>query len=140
MTRLRIYADFNGLMESPREPSRTCVPLDTLGSLRDLSNAGVALRAGLELTIHDASDGIEDLEADTVTYFESERRRWYAELVGAYRYVPAQHRGENLQFLCLGCRRDLAAASGTFGAAIVTGDRACPHCGTALAAAVHPPA
>ena len=82
--RPRIYADFNGLMQSPRDAARSMVPLDTWGSLRDLSNAGIKLREGTELVIHDASDDEEDLEAEAVAYYDPERKWWYAELVTSW--------------------------------------------------------
>src|SRR5690348_10716005 len=103
----RIYADFNGLMASPGNPSRSCVPLDTWGSLRDLSSAGIMLRDGLVLVICDWSDEVEDLEADAIAHFDRDHGWWYAELVGEYRYVPARDRSAVTTFLCVGCRADL---------------------------------
>ena len=40
----RIYADFNGIGRSRRDPSRWEIPLDSMGSLKDLTNAGIRLR------------------------------------------------------------------------------------------------
>jgi hypothetical protein len=58
----RIYADFNGLVKSPRNSGRTAVVLDTFRSLRDLCNAGLILSEGLPLIAVDWSDENEDLE------------------------------------------------------------------------------
>ena len=58
----RISADFNGLVSGVVNPARIAVVLDTYGSLRDLSNAGVVLSPGLALVAFDESDDDEDLE------------------------------------------------------------------------------
>jgi CheY-like chemotaxis protein len=138
-SRPRIYADFNGLMESPRDATRSMVPLDTWGSLRDLSNAGIRLREGMRLVIHDASDEVEDLEADVTTFYDPERRWWFAELERALAYVPAHDRSPVTTFLCLGCRADLGSrVQGAFGA-MVQGSGHCPHCGVSTTAAIAPP-
>lgn len=133
--RARIYADFNGGMASPRDPSRWMVPLDTWGSLRDLSNAGVALREGLPLVIHADSDEDEDLEADAVACFDHDRGYWYAELEGEIRYVPAYERSVT-RFLCLGCRADLGAEARVRAGA---GGGRCPRCGHLIRAAIAAP-
>jgi len=137
--RPRIYADFNGLMQSPRNDARSMVPLDTWGSLRDLSNAGLKLREGLELLIHDASDDVEDLEAVAVAYYDVERRWWYAELVSGYAYVPARDRSPATAFLCLGCRADLGPEALVNDSAIVKRHDHCPTCGLSILAAIEPP-
>ena len=86
----RIYADFNGIGPSPRRPERLAVPLDVQGTFAALARAGISLREGLELTIWDASDEAEDLEADTVVYREPTSGMWLAECdAQGYRYVPA---------------------------------------------------
>jgi hypothetical protein len=86
----RIYADFNGLDRSPRRPERFVVALDTHGSLDALARAGLELHDGLRLTIWDASDEEEDLEADITVYYDAARRVWLAEMdEEGYRYVPA---------------------------------------------------
>jgi hypothetical protein len=86
--RPRIYADFNGLRESPRHESRQCLPLDTWGALRDLSTLGTPLREGTQLVISSDSAEDEDLEADAIALYDPEQRRWYAEIEGEIRYVP----------------------------------------------------
>jgi len=55
-SQVRIYADFNGLVDGVVNPKRTAVVLDTFGSLRDLSNAGIVLSVGLPLVAFDESD------------------------------------------------------------------------------------
>jgi hypothetical protein len=47
MSGLRIYADFNGIRGPDDGPLE--IPLDTRGSLRDLTNAGIRLRDGTAL-------------------------------------------------------------------------------------------
>lgn len=115
------------------------VPLDTWGSLRDLSNAGVRLTEGTVLVIHDASDEEEDLEGRAVAYYDPERAWWYAELQQGFEYVPARDRTPVTVFLCLGCRTDTGWPHG--GGAIIQLDRVetCPTCGLSSASALAPP-
>ncbi len=133
----RIYADFNGY-ETADGGSPALVPLDTLGSLRDLSNAGVRLTPGAPLQVYDESDVDEDLEADAIARFDSRRAVWLAELSPAgFRYVPRGARSGADEFHCLRCRRDL-------GPDMDPDDRwpgglVCPYCGTSLTEAVAPP-
>lgn len=137
--RPRIYADFNGLMGSPRDPTRSMVPLDTWGSLRDLSNAGIKLREGTRLVIHDASDDVEDLEADATAFYDPERRWWFAELEHKLTYVPARDRAPVASFFCLGCRADLGPEATISAGAVVQRHRDCPACGVEILAAIAPP-
>jgi hypothetical protein len=69
----RISADFNGLVNGPRNPERTAVVLDTFGSLRDLSNAGLVLKVGLPLIAVDWSDDVEDLEGHGTAQYDRDR-------------------------------------------------------------------
>ncbi len=101
----RIYADFNGLFGSPRTANRWAIGLDTFGTLKDLAREGILLREGLRLVVYDASDDGEDLEADGVVFFDSERGRWFAELgEPGYRYVPKRDRDAIKTFPCTYCR------------------------------------
>ena len=136
--RTRIYADFNGCMESPRDSSKSIVPLDTWGSLRDLSNAGVRLQEGLKLVVHMDSDETEDIEADAVAHFDRERRWWYAELESEIRDVPAYDRSVT-EFLCLGCRLDLGPLALVPDSAPPKRYEHCPKCGLSIQSATAPP-
>jgi hypothetical protein len=136
--RPRIYADFNGWMESPRDGSRSIVPLDTWGSLRDLSNAGIKLHEGMKLVIHMDSDESEDIEADAVACFDREHGWWYAELESEIRDVPAYDRSVT-QFLCLGCRSDLGPEALVPGSAIKKRHEECPKCGLSIQSATAAP-
>ena len=134
---VRIYADFNGLVPGPKHPDRTAVVLDTFGSLRDLSNAGVRLRDGLALIGVDASDDDEDLEGHGTAVYDPERGRWVIEFdeLGV-RYVPAGDRSVTAGFRCVDCRADLTP--------LIPDLRqrppfARPACGTPLDAAFEPP-
>src|SRR5215208_4554971 len=145
MAALRIYADYNGLGRSEGGP--LVIPLDTFGSLRDLTNAGVRLREGLALVVADWSDEEEDLEAGATSSFDAEAGVWLAVLgPEGYRYVPKGDRTPDHRFLCLGCRRDLGSDPVTgerpaAGVVFVDGPRgqSCPACGTPIAAALAPP-
>ncbi len=136
----RIYADFNGLRNPSCTEGRLSVALDTLGTLRELTNAGVRLVEGLRLTVYDWSDEEEDLEADATVLYDQDGGLWWAELdQSGYRYVPKRDRTSSTRFLCLGCRYDLASnpvARGEWAPKV----NACPSCGTAVAAAIAPPA
>jgi len=136
----RIYADFNGLCRPDRTGGRPAVALDTLGTLRDLTNAGLRLTEGLQLTVYDWSDEEEDLEARATARYDWNDSLWWAELgPDGYAYVPKRDRTTDLRFLCLGCRYDLASDPSTRGES-ASQAVACPCCGTAVAAAVAPPA
>ncbi len=141
----------NGLVRGVRDPSHWAVVLDTFGTARDLSNAGITLHEGCALVVYDWSDEEEDLEGDATVHFDFERRRWVAELgARGYRYVPKRDRTPVRAFLCVGCRRDLGLGLTRFGegreGAIIVGnthrkpiaDR-CPSCATTVSAAIAPP-
>src|SRR3954464_9009464 len=66
-----IYADFNGLERIVESPARYSVALDTYGTLRDLSTAGIRLTEGLELLVWDESDESEDLEGEAIARFDT---------------------------------------------------------------------
>jgi hypothetical protein len=132
---LRIYADFNGLVRGPAQ-GRVAVVLDTYGSLRDLSNAGVVLRDGLELVAYDESDDVEDLEIHGVVRYDIKRQWWVVESdERGVMYVPA---GERVRvdpgFHCVQCGHALA------GLDAFQLDQACPHCATPVRIAMAAPA
>ena len=141
----RIHADFNGVDQWTDDSSREGVPLDTIGSLRDLSNAGIRLTPGLHLCIWDQSDEAEDLEADAIAEFMPSLYRnqkvpaWVATYPkGTMRYVPTRHTPDDPRFLCLGCRRDLAPLKLSI-AAHVDSRITCPYCETPCSAALARP-
>jgi hypothetical protein len=135
INRPRIYADFNGRQQSPRDATRTAVPLDTFGSLRELSNAGVRLFEGMPLVIYMDSDVNEDLEADAVAYYAHRNGIWFAELFDdRIRYVPRPEEKNAEQFLCVECR--LPVPAGKHGRPEVS---VCPRCGTPVLTAINPP-
>jgi hypothetical protein len=133
----RIYADFNGIGRSRRDPSRWAIPLDTMGSLKDLSNAGIRLREGVRLTVYSDSAENEDLEGDAVVFFDRESGVWIAELdEKGYRYVVvASERPAEFVFRCLGCREPLPPHPKASWAPV----ERCPRCGTPYTAAIAPP-
>lgn len=140
MSSAHIYADFNGIDRPAVANGCLAVALDTIGSVQDLSNAGLRLTEGLRLTIWDTSDDAEDLEADAVARHDTAARIWWADLGDeGYRYVPARNREASVRFLCLVCRADIAAGSLARGAA-VPAEAHCPHCATPLRAAIASPA
>ena len=135
----RIHADFNGLGNPDCTGGRLSVALDTLGTLRDLANAGLRLTEGLRIIVYDRSDEAEDLEAGAEARYDPDGRMWWAEPgPEGYGYVPTRDRATNPCFLCLGCRYDLASDPVAWDewAPRVT---VCPRCGTAVAAAIAPP-
>ena len=135
----RVYADFNGFREPEHAGGCPSVALDTLGTLRDLTNAGLRLVDGLRLTIYDWSDEDEDLEAEALARYDSVGALWWAELgPGGYAYVPKRDRTPDQRFLCLGCRHDLASDPEVWGEWAPRA-AACPRCGTAVTAALASP-
>nr|WP_298153611.1 hypothetical protein [uncultured Pseudoxanthomonas sp.] len=88
----RIHADFNGLVRGP-VGGRVSVVLDTYGSARDLSNAGIVLEEGLARVACDESDAIEDLEVHGTARYDRFRRGWVVESdERGVMYVPAVDR------------------------------------------------
>jgi hypothetical protein len=137
MTPTRIYADFNGLVKSPRNCERTAVVLDTFGSLRDLSNAGLVLKEGLPLIAVDESDDNEDLEGHGTAQYDRDRKWWVVEFddIGV-RYVPAGDRTPVKTFNCVNCRESLP---GELLHEKLDPRASCPSCGTSVLAAYAPP-
>jgi hypothetical protein len=134
-----IYADFNGLARISESPPRYSVALDTLGTLRDLSNSGIRLVDGLQLLVWDESDELEDLEGEAVARFDAESGGWWADLGGeGYRYVPKRARSTVPGFLCLECRRELGIDGSRGGRAPRA--YACPYCATDIRTAIARPA
>ena len=138
---LRIYADFNGLVGSPRDPGRTAVVLDTFGSALDLADAGVALVEGLPLIGVDWSDDVEDLEGHGVAVYDRDRCWWVIEFdEEGVRYVPAGDRTAPRERRCLRCRRDIGVRPNGGGMVVPVGVvPGCPWCGTSIDAALRPP-
>jgi hypothetical protein len=137
MAATRIYADFNGLVQGLRDPHRTAVVLDTLGTLRDLSNAGIVLREDLPLIAVDASDDKEDLEGHGTACYDLARKRWLLEFdAQGVRYVPAGDRTPVDTFRCVHCAALFTdhIVQGRSGPAGV-----CSFCGTSVFAALAPP-
>jgi DNA-directed RNA polymerase subunit RPC12/RpoP len=130
MAQIRIYADFNGLVNGPKTPGRTAVVLDTFGSLRDLANAGVVLREGLPLVAVDASDESEDLEGHGTAEYDPLNDWWVVEFdEEGVRYVLAADRTIVTEFKCVSCKtplQDLIKSKG-----LRLGDT-CPSCRTAI--------
>jgi hypothetical protein len=137
MTTIRIYADFNGLVNGPKTPKRTAVVLDTFGSLRDLANAGIILHEGLPLIAVDASDEFEDLEGHGTAEYDPVNNWWVIEFdeIGV-RYVSAGDRTPVTEFRCVSCKtslNDLIKSKG-----LKLGD-VCPICGTPVHAPIARP-
>lgn len=133
--RVRIYADFNGIVALPGN-DRSAVVLDTWGTSRDLALAGCRLAEGMALTVYDRSTAEEDLEASGVVRWDAARRRWALEY-DVLREVPARARNEDAPLVCLACRRELAGGQGP-GAMIRRFDARCA-CGGLVHAAIAPP-
>jgi hypothetical protein len=137
MTPLRIYADFNGCVSSPRDPNRKAVVLDTMGSLKDLCNAGVILSEGLPLIGADWSDENEDIEVHGLAQYDAGQKWWVIEFDNiGFRDVPAGNRTPISEFRCVSCQSDLTEQIKTKG--LQLGDT-CQHCGTPVHAPIAPP-
>jgi DNA-directed RNA polymerase subunit RPC12/RpoP len=111
------------------------VVLDTYGSVRDLSNAGIVLREGLELIAYDGSDDEEDLEIHGTARYDRKRQWWVVESdERGVVYVPAAHRKPaDSEFHCVACRQIVPD---------MNYDRlysACPGCGVSLLTPIAPP-
>ena len=138
MTPVRIYADFNGLVQGPKNPDRIAVVLDTFGSLRDLANAGIALQEGLPLVAVDFSDELEDLEGHGTAEYDTLNDWWVVEFDSlGVRYVPSGDRTPVTVFQCVSCKQPLHDLIRSRGLRL--GDT-CPSCGTPVHAPIARPA
>lgn len=134
---LRIYADFNGLVTSYTRPGGFAVVLDTMGTLRDLSNAGVRLVEGLPLIAVDASDAEEDLEGHGTAQYDYVNNWWLIELdEQGVRYVPAGDRTPATAFNCMSCGESLGEQIRDGGLKFGDG---CDRCGHAIHTPILPP-
>jgi DNA-directed RNA polymerase subunit RPC12/RpoP len=119
-----------GLISSSRTKKLFAVPLDTYGSLKDLTNQQIKLKEGMALVIYTDSAENEDLEADCVAYYDSLHKLWMAEIKGEIRYVPTHTDLWNQkEFLCLQCRKDLEPYFKEHGRNLET---CCPNCGLSI--------
>ena len=133
----RIYADYNGWQGSPRNPSRKAIALDTFGTLRELSNAGIRLQDDVELVIYDYSDEEEDLENHVLVYWDTTRSVWLAEIIDdEVQYIPKRDRVQITEFLCLKCRAPLQDYINKNG---MNASSVCQNCGEKITAAIEPP-
>lgn len=126
-----IYADFNGIMSSSQNKDLSAVPLDTYGSLKDLTNQQVKLQEGMALIIYmDSAEG-EDLEADSVVYYDSKHKCWMAEIDDKKIRDVASHANlwKQIEFLCFQCRQDLEPYFREHGRNLET---RCPNCGLCI--------
>lgn len=132
-----IYADFNGIQSPGRTSNLFAIPLDTYGSLRDLSNQGIRLVDGLSLTVYMDSAEQEDIEADVVVYFDETNKCWLAEgdrkLI---REVPLHAFKDENVFLCFKCRNNLNTF---FKENDRKEDTICPHCELSIMYSISPP-
>ena len=136
MSQTRIYADFNGLVRGP-SLGRTAVVLDTYGSLRDLSNAGVILSTGLPLIAFDESDEAEDLEGHGTAQYDLNRGWWVVEFdEQGVRYVPARRQQASAEFHCVKCK---AVVPGATYSMVWQPGFSCGVCGASVLMAIEPP-
>lgn len=135
----QIYADFSGLERIVESPPRYSVALDTYGTVRDLSTAGIRLYEGVALLVWDESDECEDLEGEVVARFDSASGVWWGDFSpDGYRYVPKRDHPQADRFLCFACREEIIVGTGARG--WFPKAQPCPHCGTDIRAAIAPPA
>jgi hypothetical protein len=133
----RISADFNRTMPGPVQQMPIAVTLDTFGSLRDLSNAGIVLRSGVTLIAFNESDEVEDLEGEGVVRFDTEFQRWVIEFdERGVRNVPASGQRGPDYFRCVHCREPVP---GVTCQTAWKPDFSCDNCGTSVLAAIAPP-
>ncbi len=141
---MRIYADFNALVDLGDAERPGAVHLDRLGSLRDLCALKLRLEPGLLLTLYSDSDETTDLEVDAVA-------RWISDPMGAdggfwvgefdparFRDVPIVATPAPLDFFpCSACGKNLAPTIRERGLSM---EDTCEACGTAIHAPLAAPA
>ncbi len=129
----RIYADFNGKQGSSCDEKLEAIPLDTYGSLRDLTNLQIKLKEGMVLVVYMDSDENEDIEADSTVYYDYQQKWWMAEIDAKKIRDVLQHRDGDNRFLCFECRNNLEPFFEKHGRTL---DTKCPYCGLSILYAV----
>ena len=126
-----IYADFNGILPSSQNENRSAIPLDTYGSLKDLTNRQIRLKIGMPLTIYMDSAPGEDLEVESTVYYDLEHKQWLAEFdYEKIRYVQSHaDLWTRKDFLCFHCRQDLEPF---FREHPRNFETTCTHCGLSI--------
>ena len=138
MSKYRVYADFNGLRDSPRTEGKLALGLHYFGTLKDLSRLKLRLRNGLELDVYSDSDEHEDIEASGVVHFDETARQWFVEFAEQdIRCVPTQPEPAGPRFPCWNCATDLEEQIKSSG--LEYGDT-CRHCGREIHEPIKPPA
>jgi len=129
----RIAADFNGITQNGQSCS---LNLDSYTTLSDLSYHSIRLQEGMRLTFWDQSDDAEDLEVETMLYYEPVSKKWLGQFAaGAIRDVPARNRNIG-PLLCYSCRKDASEKFPHFWSHI---PMICPSCGLSLMIPIEPP-
>jgi hypothetical protein len=140
---VRIYADFNAVLDSGGPGRPGLVRLDRLGTVRDLCAAGITLRAGLALTLYTDSDERTDLQVEAVVRWHPDAKAeaggyWVGVFDPAsFRDVPvAPSLGVFSWFPCSGCGVNLAPQIARSG---ISASSTCEECGTRTHSPVRPP-
>jgi len=134
----RIYADFNGLQQSPRTEGFIAIHLHRHGSLVDLSWLGLCLSEGLELNVYSDSDEKEDLEAIGFVYFDAVSKQWFIEFQESdIRYELRPPELVRPKFPCWSCKADLTKHVSTQG---LDYGHTCSNCGLEIHTPLRPPA
>lgn len=132
-----IYADFNGLEESPDFPDDVCLDLTSYGTLASLSLHQVRLRVGQRLMLCDP-DGLR-VNGEIAFYSSRKslpRSGWFAKFKrqDIQDGAPLEH--DYATHLCFKCRQNLTPYLNKVGRQF---KELCPHCGTPVMFPLLPP-
>ena len=125
-------------MSSSRNENFSAVPLDTYGSLKDLTNQQIRLQEDMVIIIYmDSAEG-EDLKVNCTVYYDAKRKWWLAEFESdKIRYVQAhEDLWKRKEFLCFQCRQDLEPYFRENGR---NAGMVCPNCGLSILNAILAP-
>lgn len=143
MTPVRIYADFNALIDPGSADRPGVVHLDRLGTLRDLCAARAVLREGMPLVLYMDSDIDVDIAVDAVARWKSDPESaeggyWVGEFdPSGFRDVPTVTMDSvSNWFPCGSCASNLAEQIQRTG---LSSSTRCAHCDARIHAAIAAP-
>ena len=131
MPDIKIYADFNGIIDCSEETSKSCLALTGYGTIASLSRHQIRLREGMILTFYEPND----IEVEGEVFYDkripgkfTSPGQWLA-LYDSEKVRKSQESCDLdlKQHLCFRCRMDLTSYLKTIGRQY---KESCPNCGT----------
>lgn len=140
MQGVKIYADFNGIIDCSKGNSKSCLALTGYGTLASLSRHQIRLREGMILTFYEP----DDIEVEGEVFYDTKIPSKFTspgQWVALYDSQQVRNSEESCdldlkQHLCFKCRIDLEPYLKTVGQQY---KEICPNCGTDIMSPLLPP-